>query len=85
MCIDTGLLVKGETGDSHRDGAEALHDFLAMKGEGTDPSKRRQPFVSRQRVIPEDLNLTVSSTEFNFKKCTGCIKIKTEARPTIIF
>jgi hypothetical protein len=36
MCTDTGLLVKGETGDSHRDGAEALHgDFLVMKGEGT--------------------------------------------------
>jgi hypothetical protein len=35
MCADTGLLVKAETGHSHRGGAEAIHDdILAMKGEG---------------------------------------------------
>jgi hypothetical protein len=36
MRTRTGILVKGGTGDSHRGGAEALHDdFLALKGEGT--------------------------------------------------
>jgi hypothetical protein len=31
-----------------------------------DPSKRQQPFVYRQGVIPEDLNLIDSSTVFDF-------------------
>lgn len=36
ICNHAGLLVKGKIGDSHRGGADALHDnFLALKGGGT--------------------------------------------------
>jgi len=80
------LLVKGDTGDSHRGGAEALHDdFLALKGKGTMILRNFGNHFYRQGGIPDDLNLTLSSTVFKFKHCTGSIKMKTKASQTILF